>query len=127
MQEERHSTTLLLDKLISFYEQPDPHIKKKVRYLNPTLGGYLNKILSFWLIKRPEKFLNFVTCKKDFVQSLFNHLYLTQCVTDLLVRLCTVPDVKGVNHDDYSELRGDIIQYCMNALDSHNESDFMTE
>ncbi len=48
-------------------------------------------------------------------------------MTDLLVRLCTVPDIKGVNHDDYSELRGDIIQYCMNALDSHNESDFMTE
>ena len=95
--------------------------------MNPTLGGYLNKILSFWLIKRPEKFLNYVITKKDIVKSLFNHLYLTQCVTDLLVRLCTVPDIKGVNEDDYQELRTDIIQYCMNALDSHNESDFMTE
>ena len=48
-----------------------------MRFLNPTLGGYLNKILSYWLIKRPEKFLAFVISKKDFVQSLFNHLYLT--------------------------------------------------
>lgn len=60
MQAERQSTTLLMDKLISFYEAPDPHLKHKVRYLNPTLGGYLNKILSFWLIKRPEQFLNYV-------------------------------------------------------------------
>ena len=53
-------------------------MKQQVRrYLNPTLGGYLNKILSFWLIKRPEKFLNYVITKKDFVKSLFNHLYLT--------------------------------------------------
>ena len=87
---------LLLDKLISFYEQPDPHLKQKVRYLNPTLGGYLNRVLSFWLIKRPEQFLRYVIRKKDFVQSLFNHLYLTQCVTDLLVRLCTVPNIMGV-------------------------------
>jgi len=98
-----------------------------VRYLNPTLGGYLNKILSFWLIKRPEQFLNYVISKKGFVQALFNHLYLTQCVTDLLVRLCTVPDIKRVNKADYHELRNDIIQCSLNALDTHNESDFMTE
>ena len=48
-------------------------------------------------------------------------------MTDLLVRLCTVPDIMAVDEDEYQELRTDIIQYCMNALDSHNESDFMTE
>jgi len=42
-------------------------MKQQVRYLNPTLGGYLNKILSFWLIKRPDKFLNYVISKKDFI------------------------------------------------------------
>ena len=43
------------------------------------------------------------------------------------MRLCTVPDIMAVDEDEYQELRTDIIQYCMNALDSHNESDFMTE
>ena len=98
-----------MDKFISFYEQPDPHLKHQVRFLNPTLGGYLNKIFSFWLIKRPEKFLQYVISKKDFVQNLFNHLYLTHCVTDLLSRLCTVPDIKEIPESDYSELRTDII------------------
>ena len=69
----------------------------------------MNKIFSFWLIRRPERTLKFVIAKKDFVQSLFNHLYLTTCVTDLLVRLCTVPDIKGVDEAEYQELRTDII------------------
>ena len=51
LQEENRTRYVLLDKLVTYYEQPDPHLKQKVRYLNPTLGGYLNKILSFWLIK----------------------------------------------------------------------------
>ena len=46
---------------------------------------------------------------------------------DLLVRLCTVPEIGNVAVNDYKNLRNEIIQNCMNALDSHNESDFMTE
>ena len=80
-----------------------------MRYLNPTLGGYLNKILSFWLIKQPERFLQFVIDKRNFIQSLFNHLYLTQCVIDLLVRLCTVPEIGNVAVNDYKNLRNEII------------------
>lgn len=109
VQFEKQSKYVLMDKFVSFYEQPDPHLKHQVRFLNPTLGGYLNKIFSFWLIKRPETFLKYVIAKKDFVQNLFNHLYLTQCVTDLLSRLCTVPDIKGVPETEYAELRTDII------------------
>ena len=81
----------MLDRLVSFFLAPDPQMKADSKYLNPTLGGYLNKILSFWLMKRPEDFIAYIIKKRDLIQSLFNHLYLTQCVTDLLVRLCAIP------------------------------------
>jgi len=56
--------------------------------------------------------------RSKFVDSLFNHLYLTECVTDLLVRLCTVPDLQGgISLSDYNELRNDIIQHCINGFE----------
>jgi len=45
--------------------------------LNPTLGGYLNKIVSFWLIRDTEPILNYILKSRTIVESLFNHLYLT--------------------------------------------------
>lgn len=38
----------VLDKLFSYIVQVPANSNKK---LNPTLGGYLNKVVSFWLIK----------------------------------------------------------------------------
>ena len=35
------------DKIIGFFQ---PSAKKQ---LNETLGGYINKIISYWLVKRP--------------------------------------------------------------------------
>jgi hypothetical protein len=43
----------VIDKLNSFYLAPDPSFVKGSKYLNATLGGYLNKIFSFWLFKMP--------------------------------------------------------------------------
>ena len=86
---------LILDKLISFFDGPDACLKKK-GFLNPTLGGYINKIISFWLIKRTDVFLSYLCRRKNLIQQFFNHLYLTHCVTDLIVRLCTLQDINSV-------------------------------
>ena len=114
---------------MSFYFLPDPQLTLDGKYLNQTLGGYLNKILSFWLMKRPMDFLAYIIRKRDLVESLFNHLYLTQCVTDILVRLCTIPKINGTPQliSDYQILRTEIIQICINSIESHSENDFMTE
>lgn len=90
----------LFDKLMSFFDGPDACLKKK-GFLNPTLGGYINKIVSFWMIKRTDVFLDYLTKRKNLVQQFFNHLYLTQCVTDLIVRLCTIQDIKNANPTNY--------------------------
>ena len=42
---------VLLDKIISFYKTPDPQMNSESKFLNPTLGGYINKIVSFWMTK----------------------------------------------------------------------------
>jgi hypothetical protein len=42
----------VFQKIFSFFAQPDPY-HKKGQLLNTTLGGYQNKICSFWMLQRP--------------------------------------------------------------------------
>jgi hypothetical protein len=82
-----------LDKLLSFYEAPNPIHKKGAKQLNPTLGGYLNKIISYWLLKMPQVLLLYLSDddrRLKIVENMFNHFYLSHCVTDLLVRMLTI-------------------------------------
>jgi len=103
----------VLNKILSFYLAPDPNLKKGSKPLNATLGGYLNKIISFWLIKRPQILLKYFTASSRrslLIDSMFNHLYLSHCVTDLLVRLCTVATVPpAVDICEYNDMRNDVL------------------
>jgi hypothetical protein len=116
----------IFDKLISFFGSTDEDVALK-KNLNQTLGGYINKVMSFWLIKRTEEFLSYLCVQKNFVKQMFNHLYLTHCVTDLIVRLCTVQDICGVDEQQYQSLRSNVVQYSINMLDQHSGDDFLTE
>jgi hypothetical protein len=83
----------VLDKLISFYFAPDPQLKDGKK-LDVVLGGYLNKIISYWLIKDPDYIMDYVTetsRRFELIDCMFSHLYLSNCVTDLIVRFCTIP------------------------------------
>ena len=97
-------THLVWDKILKFFSTPAPN-QKGGKYLNSTLGGYINKIFSFWLIKAPEKILTYLTGnsrKYKIIQNFFNHLCMGSCVVDILVRLCSVPDMKeGISISDY--------------------------
>lgn len=63
--------------------------------MNHTLGGYFNKVVSFWLIKETEKVLDFIIKQRNIIQCMFeSELWgLTNCITDILVRICTVRDI----------------------------------
>ncbi|CDW80337.1 UNKNOWN [Stylonychia lemnae] len=115
--------TEILDKLFSFIRTPS----NNGRRLNPTLGGYLNKIVSFWLIRDSELILRYIIKNISIIESLFSHLYLTQCVTDILVRLCTVKNIQSINPDEYRQIRSEIIQHCVNSLEQYHKDDFITE
>lgn len=52
-------------------------------------------MVSFWLIKETEKVLDFIIKQRNIIQCMFeSELWgLTNCITDILVRICTVRDI----------------------------------
>lgn len=69
------------------------------------------------MIKRPGVTLIFLRKQKHLIQNLFASLSLGKCVTDLLVRLCTVPEIGVMNANDYHAMRTEIAQCAVNTLD----------
>jgi|LauGreDrversion4_2_1035121.scaffolds.fasta_scaffold161342_1 hypothetical protein len=103
----------VFERLFSIVTSPEQQSKALLppSCINQTLAGYFNKIVSFWLIKEPAKVLSFVIGKKDIISSMFeHHLWgLTSSVTDLLVRFCTVKDIKDLDPTAYRSLRNEIL------------------
>jgi hypothetical protein len=95
----------LLQKLFSFITNPHlPSTRSAAsNTLNHTLGGYFNKIVSFWLIKETRKMLEFLINQRFIIATMFEtHLFgLSSCVTDLIVRFCTVHDIHGMDPVKY--------------------------
>jgi len=61
------------------------------------------------------------------VENMFNHLYLSHCVTDLLVRMLTISELPScVQEQEYHTFRLDILQHCINNLETHSGDPFMT-
>ena len=83
--------------------------------------------MSFWLIKCPDKVLTFATKQRSFISNFFNHLYLTSCITDLLIRFCSVKDIGTLPPNDFKSLRQEILQHCINSLEHYSDDDFLTE
>jgi hypothetical protein len=79
--------------------------------MNHTLGGYFNKIVSFWLIKEPQKMLEFVISQRSILSTIFEtHLSgLSTFVTDLIVRFCTVKEIQGLDPSQYKAFREEIL------------------
>jgi hypothetical protein len=113
----------LLSRLFSFITSPHMpvHATRSAasNTLNHTLGGYFNKIVSFWLIKETRKMLEFLMNQRFIVATMFEtHLFgLSSCVTDLIVRFCTVRDIHGMDTAKYRQLRSEILQHCINCLE----------
>lgn len=126
----------ILDRLFSFITQPPGQQKPgtpqllPMTQLNHTLGGYFNKIVSFWLIKETQNMLMYICRERHvlipsfFDSQLWGH---TSSITDLVVRICTVKDIQGLDPEEYKALRQDILQHCVNSLQENAEDDFVTE
>jgi len=65
------------------------NVKEEVQ-LNSTLCGYFNKILSFWLIKKPNQMIRYIKASSNFINDLINHIYLNSSIIDILVRICCI-------------------------------------
>lgn len=74
----------VLSKLMEFVTVPE-----EVQ-LNSTLCGYFNKVLSFWLIKKPGRVLEFLSKNSNFLVDLVDHIYLNSSIIDIIIRICCV-------------------------------------
>jgi hypothetical protein len=55
------------------------------------------------------------------LMSMSSHIYLSHSVTDILVRLCTMPKVPIEMVDEYHDLRVNILQQVVNDLETDNK------
>ena len=102
----------VLDRLFTLVTCPEQQKAGRLTgSINQTLAGYFNKIVSFWLIKEPQRLLAFVISSKEIVSSMFEHHMwgLTSSITDLLIRFCTVKDIQGLDPSAYRSLRTEIL------------------
>lgn len=74
----------VLSKLMEFVSVPE-----EVQ-LNSTLCGYYNKVLSFWLIKKPGKVIEFLSKNSNLLFDLVDHIYLNSSIIDIIIRICCV-------------------------------------
>lgn len=74
----------LLNQLFGFVSVPEDV------QLNSTLCGYFNKIISFWLLHRPEDMVLFLASNPKPLRDMIEHIYLNSSIVDLLVRICCV-------------------------------------
>ncbi len=63
--------------------------------------------------------LEFLMNQRYIIATMFEtHLFgLSSCVTDLIVRFCTVHDIHGMDPAKYRQLRSEILQHCINCLE----------
>lgn len=69
--------------------------------LNSTLCGYFNKVLSFWLIKKPGKLVEFFDLNQNFLGDLIDHIYLNSSIIDIIIRIFCV---QGLDDNDVEKL-----------------------
>jgi hypothetical protein len=74
----------ILNALMDFVAVPEE------LQLNSTLCGYFNKILSFWLIKRPGQMIKYLSQHESGLNDLVDHIYLNSSIIDIMIRICCV-------------------------------------
>lgn len=58
--------------------------------LNPTLCGYFNKIVSYFLIKAPNQMIDYFAEDTDRYMNIVKHIYLNTAMVDVVIRICAV-------------------------------------
>ncbi len=83
----------LMSTLFSFVRVPEE------TQLNSTLCGYFNKILSFWILKKPEKMVEFMEQNVNCVNDMIEHIYHNASMVDILIRICCIKDISDKHRD----------------------------
>ena len=110
----------VLEALMRFVEVSDE------LSLNPTLCGYFNKIISFFLIKAPNQMVDYLSADTDRYMNIVKHIYLNTTMVDVVIRICAVQGLDAEKYEKIDEIRVEILQTLSNSLE-HIDDRFMTE
>lgn len=71
-------------KLVLYFTQDKQDLELGV--LNQTLASYVSKIITFLWLKRPIAVLSCMETQTDIIDNFSKHLYLTECLADLIIK-----------------------------------------
>jgi hypothetical protein len=111
----------VLGQLFTFVEVPEEI------QLNSTLCGYFNKIISFWLIKKPELMIDYFGNNPQHMTNLLEHIYLNSSIIDLVIRICCIQGLPSSYQDKLQIIRCDFLSGIINKLEHYEDDTFMTE
>lgn len=95
--------------------------------LNSTLCGYFNKVLSFWLIKKPAELMDFFDKNTNYLGEMIDHIYLNSSIIDIIIRIFCVQGLKENEIEILNRLRSEIFLNSILKLEHYQEDIMMTE
>lgn len=111
----------ILNRLMQFISVPE-----EVQ-LNSTLCGYFNKIISYWLIKKPAPMVKFFDLNQHYLNDIVEHVYLNSSIIDIIIRIFCVQDLSEEEVLTLNSIRCEIIHNTINKLEHYQDDYFMTE
>lgn len=104
--------------LLSYFTQPVSALD--VGRLNQTLACYVAKIVTFLWLKKPNEALECLAMHQETVVKMAEHLYLTECVADMLVKFVCL---RAKDTDRLRVLQQQIMVVIIRSLDSREKAD----
>ena len=112
---------VVLNQLMQFISVPE-----EVQ-LNSTLCGYFNKILSFWIIKKPGQIVEFFNRNQRYLNDIVEHVYLNSSIIDIIIRIFCIQGLSDDEVETLTVIRAEIIHNTINKLEHYQDDYFMTE
>lgn len=93
--------------------------------LNITLSGYFNKIVSFWLIKKPSEMIKYLSENNNCVSNMVEHIFINHSIINIIIRICCVQVHDENDLKKLDCIRSSILTQLINKLDHHHDNQLM--
>ena len=103
----------MLNALFSFVTVPEEE------QLNSTLCGYFNKIISYWLIMKPQQMIRFISGHPTHMNDVVEHIYLNSSIIDTIIRICCVQKLDEEEQEMLNGTRSEILGTIINKLEHY--------
>ena len=86
--------------------------------IEQTLAWYISKIITFLCLKRPDQVVDWVSKNLHLIEALTNHMYLTEWISDILVKLvCLRITDADSSLDQLKDIQKEIMSILIKIID----------